>query len=238
MAGLVASALSKLSLTARATNKCIWMNTPITYARSLHTTPLTHIKLTDVCCSAILKKRKRADPATDKMKEERRRKRLSKALRKMEKKQRQPKPLLEIEIPAVLFQEAATRTRPVSVSEQVEEERHYFMKDWGSFAKNRHRNEIFELDTKLIAQQKALDELRMESLDLYLEACKFDPQLLPFTAMGPTHTPPIKDYLQDGEYKDVSREYKVIYEDTEAFLRKLVSKVRSRKKKKALEEDD
>ena len=37
---------------------------------------------------------------------------------------------------------------------------------------------------------------RAESMDLYLEACQFDPNLIPFKAEGPTQTPPIKDYIQ------------------------------------------
>ena len=42
---------------------------------------------------------------------------------------------------------------------------------------------------------------------------------------------------QDGEYKNVTREYKVVYQDTEAFLKQLVSKRRG-KKKKSVEDDD
>ena len=33
-------------------------------------------------------------------------------------------------------------------------------------------------------------------MELYLEACQIDPDLVPFTANGPTLTPPIKDYIQ------------------------------------------
>merc|ERR1719341_758012 len=144
----------------------------------------------------MTKKKSRRDPVKDKIKDDRRMKRLTKALRKMEKKDRQPKPIIEMEVPNVLY----------------------------------------SLDRKLIAQQEALDQLRQESMELYLEACQIDPDLVPFTAKGPTLTPPIKDYIQDGEFKDVTREYKVIYEDTEAFLKKLVSKVRKRKKKEEDEE--
>ena len=44
--------------------------------------------------------------------------------------------------------------------------------------------------------QEALDQLRHESLELYLEAIQFDPELIPFQASGPTLTPAIKDYIQ------------------------------------------
>merc|ERR1719239_1809595 len=179
----------------------------------------------------MTKKKSRRDPVKDKIKDDRRMKRLTKALRKMEKKDRQPKPIIEMEVPNVLYSQAKQRTRDLDVPEQVREERHYFMKEWCQYTAERHRDEIYSLDRKLIAQQEALDQLRQESMELYLEACQIDPDLVPFTAKGPTLTPPIKDYIQDGEFKDVTREYKVIYEDTEAFLKKLVSKVRKRKKR-------
>jgi hypothetical protein len=44
--------------------------------------------------------------------------------------------------------------------------------------------------------------------------------------------------LQDGEQTEITRQYKVVYEDTEAFLKKLVSRRRRRKNKGDEEEDD
>ena len=44
--------------------------------------------------------------------------------------------------------------------------------------------------------------------------------------------------LQDGEQTEVTKQYKVVYEDTEAFMKKLVSRVRRRKKKDDGDEDD
>ena len=48
--------------------------------------------------SAMTQKKRRQDPGQEKAKEDRRRKRLAKALKKMEKKERQPKPLSECEV--------------------------------------------------------------------------------------------------------------------------------------------
>lgn len=39
--------------------------------------------------------------------------------RKMEKKERQPRPLIELEVPPVLHTEAAIRTRAIQVPEDV-----------------------------------------------------------------------------------------------------------------------
>ena len=46
----------------------------------------------------MTQKKRRQDPGQEKAKEDRRRKRLAKALKKMEKKERQPKPLSECEV--------------------------------------------------------------------------------------------------------------------------------------------
>ena len=48
------------------------------------------------------KAKRRVDPGQEKAKEDRRRKRLAKALKKMEKKERQPKPLSECEVIQIL----------------------------------------------------------------------------------------------------------------------------------------
>ena len=117
------------------------------------------------------------------------------------------------------------------------EERHYFKKDWTRYATDRNKRELLELDKKIMAQQKALDELRHESLELYLEAVQIDPELVPYTVTGPTLTPAIKDYIQDGAYTDITRDYKVVYQDTESFLKQLLSRNRKKKKAKTDEED-
>ena len=131
-----------------------------------------------------------------KAKEERRRKRLAKALRKMEKKERLPKPLIECEVPIQLHKERAERLRTVSVSAQEEEARVLHMKDWTRHLYVRNHNEIWEQDRILISQQKALDELKEESVALYDAAIQFDQDLVPINFKGPVATPPIKDYIQ------------------------------------------
>ena len=52
----------------------------------------------------MTKKKRKSDPGMDKAKDERRTKRLLKALKQMNKKQRQPKPLMECEVPLLLHQ--------------------------------------------------------------------------------------------------------------------------------------
>lgn len=50
------------------------------------------------------------------------------------------------------------------------------------------------------SQEKALDELRAESEELYQAAIQPDELLLPITIKGPAYTPPIKNYDVPAEY--------------------------------------
>ncbi len=53
----------------------------------------------------------------------------------------------------------------------LREERHYMRKDWSRYALARHRDAIWDLDRKLLAQQEAMTQLRLESEDLYRGGC-------------------------------------------------------------------
>merc|ERR1711974_199723 len=141
------------------------------------------------------------DPGQEKAKEDRRRRRLAKALKKMEKKERQPKPLSECEVPLVLQKEAVIRKRDVEVGEEVKEARIAQMKDWQRYTIKRHSNELWHLDKVLKAQSVALEELRAENKSLYDAAIQFDSGLLGVELRGPCASPPVPGYLQDGEYK-------------------------------------
>ena len=114
----------------------------------------------------------------------------------MEKKDRLPKPLIECEVPIQLHKERADRLRAIEVTPELEETRILHMKDWTRYLHTRNHNEILEQDRILINQQKALDELKKESVALYDAAIQFDPDLVPFSFKGPVATPPIKDYIQ------------------------------------------
>lgn len=65
-----------------------------------------------------------------------------------------------------------------------------------------------QIDQMLNAQQKALQELRFESVALYEQAIQPDMNLVPFHVEGPTATPPINKYdSPDGEYTNVSKKW-------------------------------
>ncbi len=156
-----------------------------------------------------LKKKKKLDPAIIKQREERKRKKLEKQIRRLEKNARQLKPIDELEVPLNLIDEKKMRTRKLPALSVEEDERRVLLnKKWAAY-KNQERLNDFKLLDKLVnAQNKALEELRFESEDLYQAAIQIDPELVPFKAVGPVSSPPIKNYESpDGDYTDISKKW-------------------------------
>ncbi|XP_063221806.1 large ribosomal subunit protein mL40 [Bacillus rossius redtenbacheri] len=166
-------------------------------------------KTTECMFAEPLKKKKRLDPAIIKHREERKRKKLEKQIRRLERNARQLKPIDELEVPLKLIDQKEQRTRvlpPLSDSEL--EERVLLEKEWCRYKLSQRLKDLQIIDRLLFSQQKALSELRRESEELYQAAIQIDPSLIPFKAKGPVRTPPIKGYdSPDGEYVDVSKKW-------------------------------
>lgn len=81
------------------------------------------------------------------------------------------------------------------------EQRVQLEKQWSRY-KHEQKLEDFQIMDRLMqSQSKALEELRLESEELYQEAIQPDMTLLPIKVKGPVATPPIQDYVSpDGEY--------------------------------------
>lgn len=69
--------------------------------------PIAPIHSSAVLCAEPLKKKKKIDPAVIKARDDRRKKKLEKQIRRLEKNARQMKPIDELEIPLVLIDEKA-----------------------------------------------------------------------------------------------------------------------------------
>lgn len=96
----------------------------------------------------------------------------------------------------------STRARPqIKLSEEQKEYRALLQKDWARY----QREQKIELHRVCLriqqSQQRALNELRAESEELYQAAVQPDEILLPITVKGPTYTPPIKNYDVPAEYR-------------------------------------
>lgn len=64
------------------------------------------------------------------------------------------------------------------------------------------------IEDALEAQREALEELKLESEELYQAALKPDLSLVPFTYEGPTYTPPNKTHeAPDGKYNNITKVY-------------------------------
>lgn len=77
-----------------------------------------------------------------------------------------------------------------------------------------------EMKEALEAQRQALEELKIESEDLYKAAIRPDTDLFPFQRQGPCYTPPVPKYeAPDGKYNDITR----VYTQWEVFQECIVS---------------
>lgn len=75
--------------------------------RTLHRAPQLQFHSTPILCAEPLKKKKKMDPAIIKAREDRRKKKIEKQIRRLEKHARQLKPIDELEIPLTLIDERA-----------------------------------------------------------------------------------------------------------------------------------
>ncbi|KAM9858763.1 large ribosomal subunit protein mL40 [Aulostomus maculatus] len=135
-----------------------------------------------------------------------RRQRMQKRLRKMQKIATEFIPIEDFIAPVKILDE---RARPESkLSFEQSEERALLLKEWSNYKKAQHRAEKEMIKNALEAQREALEELKIESQELYLEALKPDLTLFPFTHQGPAHTPPKPTHDgPDGKYNDITLVY-------------------------------
>lgn len=166
-------------------------------------------KATPLLCAEPLKKRRKIDPQILKMREERKKRRIEKQIKKLERSERQLKPVDEMEVPPHLFQEKEVRTRHLApITQEEQDGRISLKKRWSEYKYEQFTSELNMIDRMISSQTKALEELRLESEELYKEAIQIDPVLIPYQTIGPVRTPPVKDYdSPDGMFIDVTRKW-------------------------------
>ncbi|XP_050541741.1 39S ribosomal protein L40, mitochondrial [Daktulosphaira vitifoliae] len=156
-----------------------------------------------------LKKKKRLDPQILKAREDRKRKKVEKAIKRLEKVSKTLKPIDEIQLMAALNNEIGNRQRPpIDINNEKLEERIRTLKMWSKYKHDEHIFNLQVLSDLEYSQQRALNELREISEELYQAAIQIDESLLPYTLEGPVETPPIENYESpDGEYTDISKKW-------------------------------
>ncbi|KAM4827743.1 large ribosomal subunit protein mL40 [Thomomys bottae] len=133
--------------------------------------------------------------------------RLKKRLRKLEKANQELIPIEDFITP-LKFLDKSRQRPPVELSFEESERRALLLKKWSRYKQQEHEAERNAITSMLKAQQEALQELKLESSELYTEAIKRDSSLFPFEREGPHYTPPISNYQPpEGRYNDTTQVY-------------------------------
>ncbi|KAJ8379886.1 hypothetical protein SKAU_G00006640 [Synaphobranchus kaupii] len=153
----------------------------------------------------------RAEPAkkrkVDPKREQQRKERLKKKLKRLEKVPAELIPIDDFITPVRYHDETRVRTPPQLPFEESEH-RALLLKEWSRYKQSQHKAEMEAIGEALEAQREALEELKLESEELYCAALKPDPGLLPFHHQGPSYTPPQDNYHPpEGKYNDITKVY-------------------------------
>ncbi|XP_011504364.1 PREDICTED: 39S ribosomal protein L40, mitochondrial isoform X2 [Ceratosolen solmsi marchali] len=185
------------------------INSIFTPFRSISVDAPLYLNLTNTLCAEPLKKKKKIDPAVIKHREERKKRKLEKFIRRLEKHAEMLKPIHEIEVSKELEKEAHYRRRcGLRLSFKTLEKRAFMFKEWNRYKSAQHREHAKLIRLYMSAKLKALNKLKEISYSLYLDAIKIDDELLPFSSKGPLNTLPIEGYkAPQGDYVDVTRKF-------------------------------
>ncbi|KAK2190702.1 hypothetical protein NP493_73g03001 [Ridgeia piscesae] len=168
-------------------------------------------RATNMLNAEPMKKKKKADMTIVIQRDAKKRRRLEKNIRKLEAKGRKLKPIEEIEGNRNMLKTLSMRVRKLEpLSFEESESRALLMKQWTRYKLQQHANEMNTIQTAMLSQQVALQELRNESEELYQQAILIDLEFIPFERQGPVNTPPISGYdVPDGEYVDTTKSFYV-----------------------------
>ncbi|KAK5909660.1 hypothetical protein CesoFtcFv8_003569 [Champsocephalus esox] len=149
------------------------------------------------------KKKKKVSP----MSEQLQRDRLKKRVRRLEKVPPELIPVEDLVTPVSCLDETRERSA-VNLLFEESERRASLLKEWCRYKQEQNMAEMQAVELALKAQAEALEELKLESEELYHASLKPDTLLFPFTHEGPVHTPPIKEYeAPDGKYNNITKVY-------------------------------
>ncbi|KOC63350.1 39S ribosomal protein L40, mitochondrial [Habropoda laboriosa] len=175
---------------------------------STYTHPLC-FRTTETLLGEPLKKKKKLDPAIVRVREERKRRKLEKRIRVLEKHSGYMKPIFEINtLPELIEKENRSCHLTVPLSEEEIKRRYLLEREWSKYKQNQWSKNLHVIKSMTVSQEIALKELKAVSKQLYKKAVAFDNLCLPYNAVGPAHTPPINNYdSPDGEYTETTIKY-------------------------------
>ncbi|KAL7070206.1 hypothetical protein ACQ4LE_010197 [Meloidogyne hapla] len=160
-------------------------------------------------CFHFLKKQTAIDPEIAKIREERKRRKLEKAILKLKQYGKKPKPVEEIGIDIKLINTLDNRRRePDPINEENEMKRIVILKEYARSRVLLANENIRWIKDAMRRQIRALEALKIVSPELYKAAVKSEQCGLPSIMEGPSLTPPIEGYKSpDGDYKDVTKQW-------------------------------
>ncbi|CAK9822904.1 39S ribosomal protein L40, mitochondrial [Anthophora retusa] len=175
---------------------------------STYTHPLC-FRTTEILLGEPVKRKKKLDPAIIRAKEERKRKKIEKRIRFLEKRSNHLKPIFEVEVlPELIEKENRSCQLTVPLSEEDIRLRFSLEKEWSKYKQDQWLKDLHVIRSMLVSQEIALKELKAVSKQLYKKAVQFDDLYLPYNATGPVHTAPINNYdSPDGEYMEITIKY-------------------------------
>ncbi|KRZ74096.1 WD repeat domain phosphoinositide-interacting protein 3 [Trichinella papuae] len=159
-----------------------------------------------LCSAEPLKKKKRIDPAIIRGRLERKKKKIEKSIRLLLKQTKKLKPIEELTVENKVIDNIQNYIRPKSeVSYEELQNRSVFLKEWAKYQAKQYNAHHNQIRLMMESQQKALEELKLESETLYSSALEINPDLIPCVFDGPVSTPPIPGYeTPDGDYKETT----------------------------------
>ncbi|XP_060106260.1 large ribosomal subunit protein mL40 [Heteronotia binoei] len=149
------------------------------------------------------RKKKKVDPRREQAIKDR----MKRRLKRLEKAPQELIPIEDFITPFRLMDAKRVRAAlPLSFEET--ERRALLMKKWAAYKQQQRMAELETIKSLLKAQEQALNELRLESEELYQAAIRRDDNLFPFERQEPMYTPPLPDYeAPEGKCNDVTRVY-------------------------------
>ncbi|XP_012139109.2 mitochondrial ribosomal protein L40 isoform X1 [Megachile rotundata] len=136
-----------------------------------------YFRATSVLLAEPLRKKKRIDPAILRAREEKRKKKLEKQIRRLEKRSGIMKPIMEIDVQAELANKKHQRSRdtmPLSIEEI--RNRQSLEKEWAKYKKDQWLRNSRIIKSIMLSQENALKELKAASTELYekaVEVCSY-----------------------------------------------------------------
>lgn len=192
--------LSKFSLKNNFLNK----------KREIHSTVGLCLKLTETLNAEPPKAKKKLDPALVKAKEDRRKRKIEKEIKKLERFGRQFKPIEELRADRSVLKEVDNRKRTdlAKLTPTENYDNQTLEVKWAKYKLKQFLNETNQISVMVKSQEKALRNLKKDDEKLYEMAISLDEKLIELKFNGPSYTPAIKAYdAPEGDYIDVTYLY-------------------------------